>query len=102
MTYYNIRMYVYLDPPEITANVADVTQNETSLVFFSCEAIGEPSPSISWHFNDVLINKFSLNLLLGHLFTEIYDATKMWPSDKFKEKLETYLKVHCYAATLKL
>ena len=65
MTYYNIRMCVYLDPPEITANVADVAQNETSLVFFSCEAIGEPSPSISWHFNDVLIiasgNKYRLS-----------------------------------------
>ena len=21
---------------------------------------------------------------LGHLFTEMYDATKRWPSDKFK------------------
>ena len=35
--------------------MTDVTQNETSPVLFGCEAIGEPSPSISWHFNDVLI-----------------------------------------------
>ena len=45
--------------------MADVTQNETSLVFFSCNAIGEPAPSISWHFNDVMIiasgNKYRLS-----------------------------------------
>ena len=44
----------------------------------------------------------ALNLSLGHHFTEIYNATKRWPSDKFKENFETYLKVHCYAAILKL
>ena len=43
-----------------------------------------------------------MNLSLGHLFTEMYDATKRWPSDKFKENFETYLKVHCYAAIIKL
>ena len=58
-------MYVYIDPPEITANVADVTQNETSLVLFSCNATGEPSPSISWHFNDVLIIRSDKYILGG-------------------------------------
>ena len=33
----------------------DVAENDTS-ISFSCDAIGEPTPSISWHFNDVLIN----------------------------------------------
>ena len=27
---------------------------------------------------------------------------KRWPSDKFKENFETYLKLHCYAAIIKL
>ena len=49
-----------------------------------------------------MLNKFSLNLSLGHLFTEMYDAKKRWPSDKFKENFETYLKLHCYAAIIKL
>ena len=31
----------------------------------------------------------------------MYDATKRWPSDKFKENFETHLKVHCYAAVIK-
>ena len=37
---------------------------------------------------------------LGHLFTEMCDATKRWPSDKVKKHCETNLKVHCiiYAA----
>ena len=60
-----IIIYVCLDPPEITANVADqdVAENDTS-ISFSCEAIGEPTPSISWHFNDVLINPSTKYLLV--------------------------------------
>ena len=47
-------------------------------------------------YNSVLLGK-SQNFSLGHLFTEKYDATKMWPSDKFKDTLRLrYLKVHCY------
>ena len=38
---------------------------------------------------------FSLTLSLGHLFTEMCDTTKRWPSDKVKENCETNLKVHC-------
>ena len=57
--------YLCLDPPEIIGNVADVTENETNSVLFSCDAIGEPSPAISWHFNDVMIrpsDKYVLGL----------------------------------------
>ena len=39
----------------MTDSVAE--ENKTSLVLFTCEAIGEPSPSISWYFNDVVINQ---------------------------------------------
>ena len=42
-----------------------------------------------------LVSRFSLTLSLGHLFTEMCDTTKRWPSDKVKENLETNLKVHC-------
>ena len=34
-----------------------VIANKTNSVIFTCEAIGEPSPTISWHFNDVMINQ---------------------------------------------
>ena len=42
-----------------------------------------------------LVSKFSLTLSLDHLFTEISDTTKKWPSDNVKENFETNLKVHC-------
>ena len=31
-------------------------ENETNQITFSCEAIGEPVPSISWYFNGELID----------------------------------------------
>ena len=45
--------------------------------------------------------EFSLNLSLGHLLLRSM-MLKWWPSDKFKENFETYLKVHCYAAIIKI
>ena len=33
-----------------------------------------------------------MTLSLGHLYTEMCDNTKRWPSDKVNEN---YLKVHC-------
>ena len=41
-----------------------------------------------------LVSQFSLTLSLGHLFTEMCDTTKRWPSDKVKENCETNLKLH--------
>ena len=35
-------------------------------------------------------------------FLASYISVKRWPSDKFKENFETYLKLHCYAAIIKL
>ena len=32
-----------------------------------------------------LVSQFSLPLSLGHLFTEMCDTTKRWPSDKVKK-----------------
>ena len=31
-------------------------ENETNPITFSCQAIGEPVPNISWYFNSVIIN----------------------------------------------
>ena len=49
--------YLCLVQPEITDDVPDhdVIENETNSAIFTCEAIGEPSPIISWYFNDVMI-----------------------------------------------
>ena len=42
------------------------------------------------------------NIAMRNLFTGMCDAKKRWPSNKFKENFETYLKLHCYAAIIKI
>jgi len=42
--------------PNIAVEVVDQTQNETETASFSCQATGQPVPTISWYFNDVLVD----------------------------------------------
>ena len=43
--------------PTISPEVSDQTQNEGGTVSFTCQATGEPAPTISWYFNnDWLVN----------------------------------------------
>ena len=63
---YNTLKYLCAVQPEITNDVIDhdVIENGTNSVTFTCEAIGEPSPTISWFFNDVVIitsDKYNLS-----------------------------------------
>ena len=37
-------------------------ENETNPIIFSCQAIGEPAPSISWYFKGVMINGSKYNV----------------------------------------
>ena len=37
-------------------------ENETNPIIFSCQATGEPVPSISWYFNGVMINESKYNV----------------------------------------
>ena len=41
---------------EITDGVIDMLENETNPITFSCQAIGEPVPNISWYFNGEMID----------------------------------------------
>ena len=43
-------------PPAISSEVMDQTQNETDTTSFTCQATGEPVATISWYFNDVLVD----------------------------------------------
>jgi len=47
---------VYVVQTEITDEVADLLENETNPITFTCQATGEPVPTISWYFNDIMIN----------------------------------------------
>ena len=35
----------------------DETQNERGIAFFTCQADGEPLPTISWYFNGILLDE---------------------------------------------
>ena len=45
-----------LDAPSIIQQVMDHIGNEQDIAFFSCQATGEPVPTISWYFNDVPVD----------------------------------------------
>lgn len=48
--------FVCLVIAEIIAEVTDMLENETNPLTFSCQAIGEPVPTISWYFNAIPVN----------------------------------------------
>ena len=41
--------------PTINLQVVDQIQNEGDLTLFTCQATGEPVPTISWYFNNTLL-----------------------------------------------
>ena len=41
--------------------MADFLRNETNPVTFSCQATGEPIPTIIWYFNSIMINTSNTN-----------------------------------------
>ena len=47
---------LYLVGADTTVKVTDMQVNETNTVTFSCQAVGEPVPIISWSFNGVMVN----------------------------------------------
>lgn len=60
-------MCIYLVQAEITTQLISMQENETNPVTFSCQAIGEPVPTIIWYFDGVMINisnakKYSINI----------------------------------------
>ena len=42
--------------PVILSEITDLSDVGTDKANFSCQAVGEPIPDISWYFNDVMIN----------------------------------------------
>ena len=61
---------IHLVQPEVTDSLTDhnVIEDEANLVTFTCEAIGEPSPTISWYFNDVMmITSDKYNISVGRI-----------------------------------
>ena len=42
--------------PTILSDITDLSDEGRDMANFTCQAIGEPVPDISWYFNDVMIN----------------------------------------------
>ena len=47
---------MYLVGPDIIG-LMNQTENEGDIISFTCQASGEPVPTISWYFNDVPLNE---------------------------------------------
>jgi len=43
-------------PPDILSDIMDLSDERRDVVNFTCQAIGEPVPNISWYFNGVKID----------------------------------------------
>ena len=56
MIYYTHKFLYFLVQAEIPDEIVDITENETTSATFTCKAIGEPLPTVSWYFNDIKIN----------------------------------------------
>ena len=54
--YNYLQHFIFLVQTEITDQVTDLLQNETNRITFSCQATGEPIPTISWYFNGAVVN----------------------------------------------
>ena len=51
-----VKSLVLLVQAEITDEITNKTENETLSATFTCQAIGEPVPTINWYFNGIMIN----------------------------------------------
>ena len=57
---YVFRIFISVQS-EVVKELVDLVENQSNPVLFSCQAIGEPLPAISWYFNDVMINSSDEN-----------------------------------------
>ena len=48
---------IYSVAPSITVELMNQTHNESYTASFTCQANGEPLPTISWYFNGTLLNE---------------------------------------------
>ena len=79
--------YLFSVQSEVVKELVDLVENQSNLVLFSCQTIGEPLPAISWYFNDVMINSSDENeynistSLNGTVVTSILTVVNAQSSD---------------------
>ena len=52
--------------PVIISGITDVSDSESDLAIFICQAVGQPIPIISWYFNDVMISNSSKYMIVSN------------------------------------
>ena len=52
--------------PVIISNITDISDSESDLAIFVCQAVGQPIPNISWYFNDVMISNSSKYMIVSN------------------------------------
>ena len=52
--------------PIIISSITDVSDSESDLAIFICQAVGQPIPNISWYFNDVMISISSKYMIVSN------------------------------------
>ena len=69
-------MFNSLDISPISPEVMDLEQNETDTASFTCQATGEPVPTISWYFSgNLLVNGTEHMISIMSLNTTIISST---------------------------
>ena len=49
----------------IISSITDVSNNESDVAIFICQAVGQPIPDISWYFNDAMISNSSKYMIVS-------------------------------------
>ena len=71
---YTLESCICIVQAEVISDVADLLENETNPVIFSCQATGEPVPCLSWYFKGVMINVSDAN---KHNISNTLNETKI-------------------------
>ena len=72
---------------EIINGITDVLENETLPSIFTCQSTGQPIPTISWYFDDIMINvsdenKYILSTSInGTVVTSVLTIVSIQSSD---------------------
>ena len=54
------------DKPVIISDITGINKDESNLATFICQTVGQPIPSISWYFNDVMISNSSKYMIVSN------------------------------------
>ena len=72
-THTHLHTHIHIGPPSIITGPVDKIRREQDEVTFMCFATGDPVPTVSWTFNDTILNDSS-KYSIGKPFTWYYSS----------------------------